>query len=177
MKPETLFVHAGAEPDAATAAIAPPIHLATTFRHGPAGEREHGYEYIRESNPTQDRLEAALAAIEHGAAALAFGSGMAATSAVLQSLAAGSHVLLPRDVYHGTRLYAATFLAERGVTHEAVDLTDLDAVRARLARRTALLWLESPSNPLLTVADLEAVCAAPARTRKGCSDGICVTAS
>lgn len=157
MKPETLFIHAGAEPDATTAAVAPPIHLATTFRHGPAGEREHGYEYIRESNPTQDRLEAALAAVEHGAAALAFGSGMAATSAVLQSLAAGSHVLLPRDVYHGTRLYAATFLAERGVTHEAVDLTDLDAVRACLARRTALLWLESPSNPLLEIGDIAAL--------------------
>ena len=77
---QTLAVHAGAEPDAATGAMAPPLHLATTFLHGPAGERIAGYEYQREGNPTQDRLEAALAALEGGAAALAFASGMAAMS-------------------------------------------------------------------------------------------------
>ncbi|HVF35822.1 MAG TPA: PLP-dependent aspartate aminotransferase family protein [Candidatus Saccharimonadia bacterium] len=157
MKPETLLVHAGAEPDPATAAVAPPIHLSTTFRHGPAGELEHGHEYIRESNPTQDRLEAALAAIEQGAAALAFGSGMAAASAVFQSLRAGSHVLLPRDVYHGTRAYAREFLGERSVTHAAVDGCDCDAIEAAWRDSTALVWLETPSNPLLEIADIAAV--------------------
>ena len=78
MRAETIAVHAGAEPDAATGAIAPPLHFSTTFRHGPAGERVAGHEYQREGNPTQDRLEAALAALEGGHGALAFGSGMAA---------------------------------------------------------------------------------------------------
>ena len=77
MRPETLAVHAGAEPDQATGAIAPPLHLSTTFKHGPAGERVAGYEYQREANPTQDRLEAALTALEGGEAALAFGSRLA----------------------------------------------------------------------------------------------------
>ena len=159
MKPETLLVHAGAEPDAATAAIAAPIQLSTTFRHGPAGEREHGYEYSRESNPTQDRLEAALAAIEHGEAALAFASGMAATSALLQSVPAGAHVLLPRDIYHGTRAFAQEYFGERDVSHEPVDTCDAGAVAAALRRDTALVWLETPSNPLLEIADIAAIAA------------------
>jgi len=157
MKPETVFVHAGAEPDAATAAIAPPLHLSTTYRHGPAGEREHGYEYIREANPTQDRFEAALAAIEHGEAALAFASGMAATTALLQAVPAGGHVLVPRDVYHGTRAYARDFLAERRVTTDIVDATSLDAIRAAWRKETALVWLETPSNPLIEITDVAAV--------------------
>ena len=83
---ETLAVHAGGEPDESTGAVSPPIHMATTFRHGPAGERQAGFEYQRESNPTQDRLETALAAMEGGQAALCFGSGMAAMAAALESL-------------------------------------------------------------------------------------------
>ncbi|HEX5694412.1 MAG TPA: PLP-dependent transferase, partial [Arenimonas sp.] len=90
---ETLAVHAGGEPDEHTGAVSPPIHMATTFRHGPAGERQAGYEYQRESNPTQDRLEAALAAMEGGQTGLCFGSGMAAMAAVLESLPTGSHLL------------------------------------------------------------------------------------
>ena len=94
---QTLAVHAGAEPDAATGAMSPPLHLATTFLHGPAGERIGGYEYQREGNPTQDRLEQALAALEGGAAALAFASGMASMSALLESLPQGARVLVPDD--------------------------------------------------------------------------------
>src|SRR6476661_10403387 len=94
LHPATLAVHAGAEPDADTGAVAPPIHLATTFRHGPAGERIAGYEYQREGNPTQDRLETALAAMEGGESALAFASGMAAISGLLETLTAGSRVLV-----------------------------------------------------------------------------------
>ena len=157
MKPETLLVHAGAEPDAATAAIAPPIQLSTTFRHGPAGEREHGYEYSRDSNPTQDRLEAALAAIERGEAALVFASGMAATASLLQAVPPGAHVLIPRDTYHGTRAWAREYLGERGVSHDAVDTSDPAAVAAALRTETALVWLETPSNPLLEIADIAAI--------------------
>ncbi len=156
-KLETLCVHAGAEPDPATGAVAPPIHLATTFRHGPAGEREAGFEYVRESNPTQDRLETALAALEGGEAALAFGSGMAAAHAILGALPPDSHVLIPLDVYQGIRVLAGEFLVEKGITADSVDMSDLDAVRAALRPQTKCLWLETPSNPQLRITDIAAL--------------------
>lgn len=154
---ETLAVHVGAEPDRETGAVAPPLHLSTTFQHGPAGERVAGYEYQREHNPTQARLEETLAALEGGAAALAFGSGMAAMNGLLESLPPGTHFLYPRDCYTGLRTLANEFLPERGITGSAVDMADLDAVRAALRPETKLLWAETPSNPLLEVADLAAL--------------------
>lgn len=156
---ETLAVHAGGEPDETTGAVVPPIHLSTTFRHGPAGERAAGYEYQRESNPTQDRLETALAALENGAAALCFGSGMAAMAGLLESLPAGSHVLIPTDCYTGLRALSAEFLPERGITASAVDMSDLDAVQAALRPETRLVWAETPSNPQLRVSDIAALAA------------------
>ncbi|MFC7301298.1 trans-sulfuration enzyme family protein [Cognatiluteimonas weifangensis] len=157
MRLETLAVHAGAEPDAETGALAPPIHLSTTFRHGPAAERIAGYEYQREGNPTQDRLEAALAALEGGAAALAFASGMAAIAGLLEILPPGARVLLPDDCYSGLRNLATQFLPQRGATVAFVDMADLAAVEAACAPATTLLWLETPSNPLLKLADIAAV--------------------
>jgi cystathionine gamma-synthase len=157
MRPETLAVHAGAEPDAATGAVAPPIHLSTTFAHGPAGERVAGFEYVREGNPTQDRLEAALAALEGGAGALAFASGMAAISALLDGLPAGAEVLYPQDCYSGLRVLAHEFLPPRGLVARAVDATDPAAVRAALTPATRLLWLETPSNPQLRICDIAAL--------------------
>lgn len=154
---ETLAVHAGGEPDEHTGAVSPPIHMATTFRHGPAGERQAGYEYQRESNPTQDRLETALAAMEGGQAGLCFGSGMAAMAAVLESLPAGSHLLIPDDCYTGLRVLGAEFLPQRGVTATAVDMADLAAVRAALRPETRMIWAETPSNPRLCVADIAAL--------------------
>jgi cystathionine gamma-synthase len=154
---ETLAVHAGGEPDRETGAVVPPIHLATTFRHGPAGERVDGYEYQREHNPTQERLEVALAALEGGAAALAFGSGMAAMNGLLEALPAGSHLLIPRDCYTGLRTLTQEFLPERGISATAVDLADLAAVRAALRPNTRLVWAETPSNPRLEVADIAAL--------------------
>ena len=154
MRPETLAVHAGAEPDAATGAVAPPIHLSTTFAHGPAAERIAGYEYQREGNPTQDRLETALAALEGGAAALAFGSGMAAMNALLESLPAGAHFVYPSDCYTGLRSLATEFLPERGVTATAVDFGDVAHVRAAITPSTRLIWAETPSNPQLRIADI-----------------------
>jgi len=156
---ETLAVHAGGEPDETTGAVVPPIHLATTFRHGPAGERVAGYEYQRESNPTQDRLETALAALENGAGALCFGSGMAAMAGLLESLPAGSHVLIPTDCYTGLRALSAEFLPERGIHASAVDMADLDAVQAALRPETKLVWAETPSNPQLRVSDIAALAA------------------
>jgi cystathionine gamma-synthase len=157
MRPETLAVHAGGEPDAATGALSPPLHLATTFAHGPAGERVAGYEYTREGNPTQDRLEQALAAMEGGAAALAFASGMAAMTALLESMPSGADVLIPDDCYMGLRKLGADILPQRGVRLNAVDFRDLAAVRAAMTPSTKLVWAETPSNPRLHVADLAAL--------------------
>ena len=157
LHPATLAVHAGAEPDAETGAVAPPIHLATTFRHGPAGERSAGYEYQREGNPTQDRLETALAALEGGEAALAFASGMAAISGLLETLSAGSRILVPDDCYSGLRFLAGEFLSQRGVEAIAVDMADLGAVEATCARPVAVLWVETPSNPLMKISDIAAL--------------------
>lgn len=154
---ETLAVHAGAEPDPATGAIAPPIHLATTFQHGPAGERIAGFEYQREGNPTQARLESALSALEGGEDALAFATGMAAMSALLESLPSGSHLLFPQDCYTGLRVLAAEFLPQRGIEAEAVDMGDLAAVARALRPSTRLIWVETPSNPLLQVCDIAAL--------------------
>ncbi len=157
MKLETLLIHTGAEVDPATGAVAPPLHLSTTFDHGPDSQLHDGHIYIRESNPTQSRLEEALAASEGGEAALFFASGLAASAALLQSLPAGSHLLYPDDVYHGVREIADEFLPRWGCTATAADMADLDSVRAALAPETRLIWAETPSNPLLKVADLEAL--------------------
>jgi cystathionine gamma-synthase len=157
MRAETLFVHAGAGPDPATGAVVPPLHLSTTFRHGPAGERIAGFEYVREGNPNQQQLEDALGALEHGTGALAFASGMAAVSALMDSLPPASHIVYPQDCYAGVRVLVNEFLPQRGVSATAVDIGDVDAVRAALAKPTALLWLETPSNPLLRVCDIAAL--------------------
>ena len=158
-QPGTLAVHAGNEPDVATGAVAPPIHLATTFRHGPAGERVAGYEYQREGNPTNDRLREALKALEGGEEAMTFASGMAARSALLESLPAGARVLFPDDCYTGLRMLFAEFLPERGIVAVEVDMADLDAVRTACAQPLAMLWIETPSNPLLKVCDIAALAA------------------
>jgi cystathionine gamma-synthase len=158
-RPATLAVHVGNEADPATGAVAPPIHLATTFRHGPAGERIAGYEYQREGNPTNDRLREALQALEGGATALTFASGMAAIATLLESLPAGSRVLFPDDCYSGLRMLFSEFLPARGLVVETIDMADLDAVRAACATPLAMLWIETPSNPLLKVCDIAALAA------------------
>ena len=149
MRLETLAVHAGAGTDAETGAVAPPIHLSTTFRHGPAAERIAGYEYQREGNPTQDRLETAIAALEGGATALAYASGMAAIAGLLETLPSGARILLPDDCYSGLRYLANEFLPQRGVQAEFVDMADLAAVEAACARPVALVWAEKSARALL----------------------------
>ena len=157
LHPATLAVHAGAEPDIATGAVAPPIHLSTTFRHGPGGERQAGYEYQREGNPTQDRLEVALATLEGGDAALVYASGMAAIAGLLESLPSGARILIPDDCYSGLRYLAAEFLPERGIDAIAVDMADLAAVETACTEPVALIWAETPSNPRLKVSDIPAL--------------------
>ncbi len=154
MRFETLAIHAGAEPDPETGAVASPLHLSTTFKHGPAGERIAGFEYQREANPTQDRLEVCLAALESGERALVYASGMAAMAGLLESLPNDSHVLIPSDCYTGLRVLCAEFLPARGITATALDMADLNAVRAALRSDTKLIWAETPSNPKLEIADI-----------------------
>ena len=157
MKPETIAVHAGAQVDPATGAVAPPIHLSTTFEHGPAAESLHGFLYIREGNPTQTRLEQALAAVDGGEKALVFASGLAAGTAFLQALAPGAHVLFHDDVYYDFRTIAKELMPRWGLSSSVVDMSDLGAVRAAIRPETRLLWTETPSNPLLKVVDLAAL--------------------
>jgi cystathionine gamma-synthase len=163
VKLETIVVHAGGEPDPATGAIAPPIHLSTTFEHGPQGELPHGYLYIREGNPTQRRLEEALAAVEGGEAALVFSSGVAAGTACLQALPAGAHVIFHHDLYYAFRQIAREFLPRWGIAASTVDLADLDALRAALRPASEVsaqvVWGETPTNPLLGIVDVAAVAA------------------
>ena len=157
LRPETLSVHTGNEADPATGAVAPPIHLATTFRHGASGERVAGYEYQREGNPTNDRLREALAALEGGEDAITFASGMAAISTLLESLPNGARLLIPDDCYTGLRMLCAEYLPERGIDAVMVDMSDLDAVRAACTTGTAMVWIETPSNPRMTISDIAAL--------------------
>lgn len=157
MRLETVAVRAGGEPDASTGALAPPLHLSTTFEHGPASEPIHGFIYIRGKNPTQLRLESAMCDLEGGRGALVFSSGMAASSAVLQTLSPGSHVIFSEDLYYAIRTLARDFLPHWGIESTAVDLGDPRALRHALRPNTKLVWVETPSNPLLKVFDIAAL--------------------
>src|SRR2546423_3979857 len=157
MRIETLAVHAGHEIDAATGAVASPIHLSTTFERDTEGDYPHGYIYGRSANPNRQELEQGLAALEGGEEAFAFGSGLAASSAILQALAAGDHVVAPTDVYHGmTKLLREVYM-RWGLEVSFVDMTKLDLVREAVGPKTKLMWIETPSNPLLKISDSAAV--------------------
>ncbi len=138
-------------------AIAPPIHLSTTFEHGPANERLVDYEYVRSGNPNVNELEARLASLEGGAAALAFASGMAASNALMSSIPAGREVLIHRDTYYDTRTIAREFMAPLGIRHRVLDLRDDAELDAALGDDTAMIWLETPSNPRLDILDVAAL--------------------
>ena len=158
MRFETLTVHAGRRGDE-TGGVAPPLHLATTFERDEAGLPLGGHTYIRESHPMHDLLEAALAPLDGGEAALSFASGMAAGVAVLQSLPPGGRVILPEDVYYGYRVAAREYLPCWGLSAAFCDMTDLSALERTLAAGASLVWLETPSNPLLSITDLPAASA------------------
>jgi cystathionine gamma-synthase len=156
MRFDTLAVHAGAAPDKSTGSMAPPIHLSTNFIHGPASEETFGYMYIRDKNPTQDRLEEAISVLEGGEDALVFASGMGATAALLQNLPPNSHIIIPEDVYVHVRVLAARYLPNWQIQHTIVDMTSTEAVQKAVRPNTKLVWVETPSNPRMTVTDIAA---------------------
>jgi cystathionine gamma-synthase len=159
MRFETLAIHADGGADRASGGLAPPLHLATTFVHGPESEPLHGRLYIREGNPTEDRLERALAALEGGERALAFASGMAAAAALADALPAGGQVVFHRDLYHGVRRLGLEHLPRWGRSATFADLADPAAARAALTPATCALWVETPTNPQLEILDLAALAA------------------
>jgi cystathionine gamma-synthase len=157
---ETLAIHAAGGPDPGTGAVTPPIHLSTTFQRAPDGEYPSGFVYTRQGNPNRDALEKTLAALDGGAGAAAFASGSAAASAALRSLLRpGDHVLVPDDMYHGIRKLLEQALRPWGVRVTQVDMADIAAVERAIGSDTRLLWVETPSNPLLKVTDLAGVAA------------------
>src|SRR5215467_3883934 len=165
---ETLAIHAGQEPDPVTGAVVPPIYQVSTYKqdgvgglrgrglHAGVGE---GYDYSRSANPTRGALEDCLAALEGGARALAFASGMAAEDCLLRTVCRpGDHVLIPVDAYGGTYRLFDTVLSGWQVSYRPVHLADTGAVRRALAERPArVVWAETPTNPLLSVVDIAAL--------------------
>lgn len=154
----TRAIHAGQEPDPTTGAVVPPIYQVSTFKQDGVGGLRNGYEYARSGNPTRDALQECLAALEEGQFAYAFASGLAAEDTLLRTtLRPGDHVLLGNDAYGGTyRLFARVF-SEWGVEISTTDLTNLEAVAAAVTPKTKMIWIETPTNPLLRIADISAL--------------------
>ena len=153
---ETLAIHAGQEPDASTGAVVPPISLATTFAQSEVGVHL-GYEYSRSGNPTRTALETQIAALEQARHGLAFASGLAAEDNIMRLLQQGQRVLLGNDAYGGTFRLISKVWSPLGFPWTAVDLGDLDALVADWPEDTGMVWLETPTNPLLTCFDIEAI--------------------
>ncbi|BDX30676.1 cystathionine gamma-synthase [Mycobacterium antarcticum] len=156
--PATKAIHAGYRPDPATGAVNAPIYASSTFAQDGVGGLRGGYEYARTGNPTRTALEAALAAVEGATFGRAFSSGMAATDCALRALLRpGDHVVIPDDAYGGTFRLIDKVFTQWGITHTPVALSDLDAVRAAVTPHTKLIWVETPTNPLLSIADIAAI--------------------
>ncbi|HET9076308.1 MAG TPA: cystathionine gamma-synthase [Acidimicrobiales bacterium] len=153
---ETRAIHAGQPPDPVTGAVVTPISLATTFAQEEVG-RHRGFDYSRSGNPTRSSLEAGLASLEGAAHGLAFASGLAAEDALIRTLAAGAHVIFPNDAYGGTFRLIDRVWGPLGVAHTPVDLTSEEQIAAAWRDDTALVWIETPSNPLLSIVDIERV--------------------
>ncbi len=156
---ETRAIHAGQTPDPRTGSVIVPIYATSTFiQDGVGGVRDGGHEYSRTTNPTRTALEEALAALEGGRHGLAFASGMAAADIALRSMTRpGDHVILGSDAYGGTFRLLDKVLSLWGVEHTSVDLSDVDATRAAVRPNTKVIWTESPTNPLLGIADIAAL--------------------
>src|SRR5450432_1444763 len=156
MKLATKFIHAGAEPDPSTGAIMTPIYQTSTYVQEAPGKNK-GFEYARSQNPTRKALEDALAVIENGAYGLAFSSGVAATDAVIKLLEPGDEVIAASDMYGGTyRLFTKIF-EKFGIRFHYVDMQDASRIKPLINKNTKLIWLETPTNPLMNIVDIRAV--------------------
>jgi cystathionine gamma-synthase len=156
---ETRAIHAGYEPDAMTGAVIPPIYATSTYKQDGVGGMRGGYEYSRSANPTRTALEGNIAALEEGERGFAFASGLAAEHTLLQALCRpGDHVVVPNDAYGGTYRLFAKVEEPWGLTHTAAPVSDVDAIRAAIRPgETKVVWMETPTNPLLNIGDIEAV--------------------
>ena len=155
---ETLAIHAGQEPDPLTGAVVPPIYATSTYAQDGVGGLRRGYEYSRTANPTRTALEECLAALEGGRRALAFASGMAAEDTLLRAiLQPGDHIVIPDDAYGGTFRLVSRVAARWGVSWSVAHMTDPAAVRAAMRPETKVVWVETPTNPLLGIADITAL--------------------
>jgi cystathionine gamma-synthase len=160
MKLETLSIHVGRDVEPAAGDVAPAIHLSTTFERDSDGSFSRGYSYARPDNPSRRALEQCLASLEGGADATTYSSGSAASFAVFSLLRPGDHIVAPIEAYHGTAQQLRDICAPMGIKPDFVDFTRTEVVRAALTERTRLVWIETPSNPMLNVTDIEAVAAA-----------------
>jgi cystathionine beta-lyase/cystathionine gamma-synthase len=157
---DSLAVHAGAEPDELTGAVAPPIYQTSTYRQDGVGKPRRGFEYARSQNPTRERLERAIAALEGGRHGFAFASGSAATAAIAELAAPGDEVVVGDDVYGGTYRYLERVRKGAGISTSYVDLAaGPDVLWEALSEQTRLVWFETPTNPLLKTVDVAAVAA------------------
>jgi cystathionine gamma-synthase len=155
---ETRVIHGGQQADPRTGAVIPPIYQVSTYKQDGVGGLRAGYEYSRSANPTRDALQASLASLESGVCGLAFASGLAAEDTLLRTVCKpGDHVVIPNDAYGGTYRLFARVLERWGLDYTPVDERDLDAVRAAVKDTTRIVWCETPTNPLLNVADIAAL--------------------
>lgn len=155
MKIETISVRVGRDVEAATGEVAPAVHLSTTFERDVDGEFSRGYSYVRPDNPGRRALEQCIAALEGGADATAYASGSAASLAVFSLLRPGDHVIAPIEAYHGTAKQLRDIIGPMDVRYSFIDMTQVEAVRAALTENTRLVWIETPSNPMLNLSDVE----------------------
>jgi len=154
MKIETIAIHSGQTSDPSTGAISPPIHLSTTFERDIGGDYNRGFKYIRDGNPNRNMLEKCLTEIEAGEFTVTFASGMAAATAILQALNPGDHVIFPDDIYFGVRELHRGIFTRWGLKATVVNMTNVDNVKNAIQTSTKLIWIETPSNPLLKLVNL-----------------------
>ncbi len=154
LKFETLAIQSTQFPDKSTGAVATPINLSTTFEREVDGSYKSGYVYSRAENPNRQLLEDSLALLEKGAVGFAFSSGMASITALFNTLKTGDHLLLPHDVYYATKVMAEDLFGTKGIEVTTVVMSDLKAVKKAIQKNTAIVWLETPSNPQLNISDI-----------------------
>ncbi|MEM1120186.1 MAG: PLP-dependent transferase, partial [Bacteroidota bacterium] len=151
LKFETLAIRSTQKPNAETGAVATPINLSTTFERETDGSYKSGFVYSRAENPNRQLLENSLAILEKGAVGLAFSSGMAAITALFNAIKPKRHILLPHDVYYATKVMAEELFGNKGIQVSTAEMSNLKAVKKAIKKNTALVWLETPSNPQLSV--------------------------